>query len=236
MLCLWHKQQLVCYAARCLWAAFHQPISLFCLPAAAKLMHNFNLPTKRGFFMGNWARELSNGSTKWKHVGDQRDTVYYTDKWFLVRQASKYGTAMNNDETQKEPKKTKVTSSDLGRRQERWRKGRQRWGGGVRGQRDDKEIDKRSNGEMDWKGSKWIGKGEKEGAREMQVGKRESRLTVKVDGDWWWHSSGLHGDECLMPWRLCLRMVNNESTINNNSSSQAGWLLRALQQTWKPIS
>lgn len=115
-----------------------------------------------------------------------------------------------------------MTSSDLGRRQERWRKGRQRWGGGVRGQREDKEIDKRSNREMDWKGSKWIGKGEKEGAREMQVGKRESRLTVKVDGDWWWHSSGLHGDECLMPWRLCLRMVNNESTINNNSSSQAG--------------
>lgn len=39
---------------------------------------------------------------------------------------------------------------------------------------------------MDWKGSKWIGKGEKEGAREMQVGKRESRwqwrLTV-IDGD-----------------------------------------------------
>lgn len=57
--------------------------------------------------MGNWARELSNGSTKWKHVGDQRDTVYYTDKWFLVRQASKYGTAMNNDTTQKEPKKPK---------------------------------------------------------------------------------------------------------------------------------
>lgn len=27
-------------------AAFHQPISLFFLPAAAKLMHNFNQDTK----------------------------------------------------------------------------------------------------------------------------------------------------------------------------------------------
>lgn len=38
-------------------AAFHQPISLFFLPAAAKLMHNFNQATKG---VSSWGIEPKN--------------------------------------------------------------------------------------------------------------------------------------------------------------------------------
>lgn len=69
-----------CFTAQPFWAAFHRPISLFLLPAAARLLRYFNQATTRDSSRGI---EPDNKWKKWEKA-DQRDAVYYTEECVLV--------------------------------------------------------------------------------------------------------------------------------------------------------